>query len=134
MEAKIKAMIEGNAVYKARAHALNQFKHPNTFYSDAVLCNLESQNYTIKTHDASERLTLTPNPASDIVQLKILDKNLEPTEVELYDICGKMVMNFTAIDKLVYFNAANLHDGIYFVSCTNQQTKQKNILKLIIQH
>ncbi|MFZ4544500.1 MAG: T9SS type A sorting domain-containing protein [Saprospiraceae bacterium] len=130
----MKAMVEGKAVYKARARALNQFKHPNTFYSDAVLCNVESQNYIIKEPDAKRGFALTPNPATDMVQLRIPNKNQEPTEVELYDIAGKMVMNFTAIDKLVYFNTANLHDGIYFVSCTNQETQQKNILKLVIQH
>lgn len=76
-------------------------------------------------------INLSPNPAIDFFELKVLDGSYEKIEfVQLYDLTGKMVANLFAIDEnMSKFPIQDLHNGVYIVKI---QTNQNSISKRLI--
>lgn len=76
-------------------------------------------------------IKLSPNPASDFFELKVLDGSDEKIElVQLYDLTGKMVANlFVSDENISKFPIQDLHNGVYIVKI---QTNNNSISKRLI--
>lgn len=61
-----------------------------------------------------ENCVLYPNPASSQVIIKV-EKDLLASRGYVYDVTGKMVMDFTADSDETCINVSRLHNGTYFV-------------------
>lgn len=84
----------------------------------------------ISTLDAEKlNITVSPNPAADLVAVQIGGLVNENMSVELFDLAGKQVRQ-TTINKgqtLAYFDVQTLYAGTYFVKISNgssQTTKR----------
>jgi hypothetical protein len=68
---------------------------------------------------AGERITVYPNPATDLVYIKMDAKGESNISLELYDILGKKVLtqNYEAVQSefKASINVATLNRGVYFV-------------------
>lgn len=68
---------------------------------------------------AGEKMTVYPNPATDMVYVKLDAKNESNISLELYDMFGKKVLgqNYEAVQSefKVGINVATLNRGVYFV-------------------
>lgn len=78
----------------------------------------------------SSEVALYPNPASEIVDLKIPNSLLGAT-VELFDLTGKLIRSETASEGIHQFKISDVPSGIYLVKLsTNSVSVTK---KLIVQ-
>ncbi len=68
--------------------------------------------------DKNSQLTLSPNPASDILQFDIqTDKHLQNIQLTIYDAVGKtFIRQEMTGQQNGSINISNLPDGIYFIS------------------
>ena len=65
--------------------------------------------------NAAEYITVYPNPAKNYLNIN-LPENLNSGEIEIYDICGKLMkqMNMSTASELS-IDISDLHNGIYFL-------------------
>lgn len=69
----------------------------------------------------TENLWIYPNPASDHINLKILNAPVEPAQIQIYDFFGRLVYNGKADEAEIsgnnlLINISNLPRGLYYVS------------------
>ncbi len=72
-------------------------------------------------------ISIYPNPASDIVNIKIEDSEI--SSYELYDMQGKIVLQNFVNDNQATLNVNSLTNGLYIISLRNEQNQavQKKI-------
>ncbi|MDI9320859.1 MAG: YHYH protein [Phycisphaerales bacterium] len=70
------------------------------------------------------KITLFPNPASDLVAVQIPQVSQENFELSLLDINGKKIMSTTLYQgsTIAYFDTRTLYSGNYFVLISNGKT------------
>jgi len=89
-------------------------------YSNALS---SSENYKSK-----ESLIISPNPASDVITLKLLDNNNKINSIYIRNVLGSIVLQ-TDTNEI---DVKNLPNGIYFVSVFSENGKYDQ--KIIINH
>ena len=74
----------------------------------------------------AENISLYPNPASTVLNLK----NAENADIQVYDILGKLIISQNNIAFDAQINVANLQEGTYFmkISKDNSVTTKKFIV------
>ena len=60
-------------------------------------------------------VALYPNPASDYVEVRISDNDLNVSRFEVYDVYGKLISEVEVVENPTRINVATLSSGIYFV-------------------
>jgi hypothetical protein len=82
---------------------------------------------------ANEAISIYPNPSKTSINIDISDTSLaDKTELKLYDVMGKMVVNTNLTKKLTTLKTSNLPSGIYLYKVLdNNKTIQSG--KLIFQ-
>ncbi|MCD0468862.1 ELWxxDGT repeat protein [Flavobacterium sp. JAS] len=81
-----------------------------------------------------KRITLYPNPANKLVNLKSLD-HFEITKFELWDLTGKKIheqLNKDLKNEIKY-DVSNLSTGIYYIKATLSNGQINNV-KLMVNH
>jgi hypothetical protein len=99
-----------------------------TFYGTKVAAKVTSISESVTTYTASStgvnsnsindgKVTIFPNPASDLIAIQIKDLVKENYDVILYDVTGKVVEQKTLYQgsTIVYFDTKTLYSGVYFV-------------------
>ncbi|MBQ1731987.1 MAG: T9SS type A sorting domain-containing protein, partial [Bacteroidales bacterium] len=74
-------------------------------------------------------LNIYPNPASDYVN--IVSENAEISEVQVYDMVGRLVVSRQVADESLTLNVAGMVDATYFVRVIYTDGKA-SVSKLII--
>lgn len=102
----------------------------------AIVTNTFNSKFTIplgvKSFDANS-LILYPNPASNTVQISLMDTNEQLSKVVFYDILGKAVKTVTTVTtKNMTVNVSDLSKGVYLVEIA-LDNNLKLTKKLIIQ-
>ena len=69
-------------------------------------------------HD-NTKVAIYPNPAAHFIMIDGVDDN---TNVEIYDISGKIVKSFTFESKSQQIDVSDLVKGIYLARLNNKQT------------
>jgi hypothetical protein len=96
--------------------------------------SLGQGNYTNQIEmipNSNNELVIFPNPANDIVCVEFLNNNTS-FEIEIYDVCGRMVFNRSCFENTNYIDVTDLKNGIYII---NIKSKNETFLtKLIINH
>ena len=72
--------------------------------------------------DVSDEMQLYPNPANDILNIRIKSTNTEKTQIKLIDQTGRTVLStFQNLggNSPVNLSVSSISDGIYFVSVKN---------------
>lgn len=72
-----------------------------------------------------------PNPANDLVQLKVLGNVNEKATVTIFNILGQQMQSLTSEEKVITINTASLSTGIYTI--VYQTGSFKKVEKLIIE-
>lgn len=90
-------------------------------------CNVGLQNGEFVDENL---ITIYPNPASDIVNLKIQNSNNELLKLNIYNALGILVKTLSISKKENQVNVSYLTNGIYFttVSSDNFTAKQKLVI------
>ncbi len=75
--------------------------------------------------------SLYPNPAKEILNVKLKDSNNELTEIKITNLLGETVLSESAISHNFTLKTNNLKSGVYFIAVTNQanQSTQKLIIE-----
>jgi len=72
-------------------------------------------------------VNIYPNPASDIINIQV--ENGDATNIEIYDMQGKIVLQDLLNGNNTSLNVSSLTNGLYILSLKNEQnqTVQKKI-------
>lgn len=82
-------------------------------------------NYTttsIKTTTVASQIVISPNPASNMVSVRI-PENLKDRSLRIYDALGRKVMTDTVKAGVNSFNISSLQEGVYFVAIDNYTSR-----------
>ena len=88
-------------------------------FSRYIIAPLSTTNF-----DSNNNITISPNPFTDSLTINTKDINLSMATIELYDISGRKISNFST-DNTTNFTFSinsNLSKGNYFLKITDQQT------------
>ncbi len=85
----------------------------------------------IELSDISNQFTITPNPATDRIQLSINSENFEPMKVSIYNILGSVVMTETVTQKVSEIFTYKLKSGVYMIEV--KSAKSSGIQRLIVK-
>lgn len=72
---------------------------------------------SVEENESKSEYTIYPNPSSDIIKIEGIKNN---TEVEIYDITGRLIMTATYKDEL---DISNLTRGLYSIKVNSQYCK-----------
>jgi hypothetical protein len=78
---------------------------------DEATMSMPIQDYT--------KVAIYPNPAEHFIMIDGVDYN---TNVDIYDISGKIVKSFTLESKSQQIDVSDLVKGIYLARLNNEQT------------
>jgi photosystem II stability/assembly factor-like uncharacterized protein len=81
--------------------------------------------------DLTNQFTITPNPASDRIQLSVNSINFESLKVSIYNILGSVVMSETVTQKISDIAINKLKSGVYMIEV--KTNKSSGIKRLIIK-
>lgn len=100
------------------------------FILDDVLVSGINNSLSI-TDTTVENAIVYPNPANNVVNIKLKNSNIE--NVDVYDINQRLIQKKQNISSKAYaLNVSNLKSGIYFLKITDQNTIGRTY-KLIIK-
>lgn len=77
--------------------------------------------------EETEYLTVFPNPAIDLINLR---SEQQINKVELFDVHGRMLIDFVLKTERIVFSIASLEKGMYLIKV---QTENTSITKLVIK-
>jgi hypothetical protein len=69
--------------------------------------------------DASPILSITPNPAKDLVNIHFVKNNSTVVNIEVVDIAGKVVQRQSSASSFIQLNVSKLSKGTYFIKVLN---------------
>lgn len=99
----------------------------NCYASDTISVNFLEGGYVDM--ESMPVLNIYPNPASDYVN--IVSENAEISEVQVYDMVGRLVVSRQVADESLILNVAGMVDATYFVRVIYTDGKA-SVSKLII--
>lgn len=75
--------------------------------------------------------SIYPNPAKEIINVKLEDSNNEPAIIKISNILGETVLSESTTSNNFTLKTNNLKSGVYFITLTNQckQSTQKIIIE-----
>ncbi len=97
----------------------------NGSIANFMLLRLEIDNLSTKSFE-NNKFYISPNPFTDSITISTKDINLSLATIELYDISGRKISNFTTenTNNFTFSINSNLSKGNYFLKITDQQTTQ----------
>ena len=78
----------------------------------------QTTNVGIENHLLNS-ISLYPNPAKEYIDVRVDEFNV--TNMEVYDVYGKLINTVNVIDNPTRINVSNLAAGMYFVRVTTEQ-------------
>jgi hypothetical protein len=82
-------------------------------------------------NNAVKEVNIFPNPATDLVTLKVNNTNYEDIELKIYTVIGELVRSKLLKQNNLQVNIGDLNNGIYMVEIKSKEWSRKE--KLIIQ-
>jgi hypothetical protein len=101
----------------------------STLYVDDLVLDVSPLSIN---ENSSFKLTVSPNPANDIINVNLKNVGTDPNNVIIYNLAGQMVYNSSFTSSQFKINVANLNEGIYFIKISNNNTHK--IKKFIVKH
>jgi len=93
-------------------------------YASNTLDWYENILETLSTEElATETLSIFPNPAKDILNIKGITS--EDSNIEIYNTIGKLVLSHYSITNNTRIDISNLNSGLYFIKFENSNTSLK---------
>jgi hypothetical protein len=65
------------------------------------------------------QLVVYPNPANEFIHVKMDANNFSRSEVFVYDISGKEMLQMDMIQNELQLNVASFSSGVYFIRVSN---------------
>ncbi len=78
-----------------------------------------------------DKLSIYPNPASDIITLDIGNNKLKNASIEIIDLLGKSIFQNKMNQKVIKINLASFSKGVYLLKFSNDNGSSIN--KIVIQ-
>lgn len=101
--------IEPDVVYYWRVKSVCPYGESNFVSGDNINTDIEEIN------DVSKHLQLYPNPANDLVIIRLDDLNASLKYMDVYDMTGRKVMSANIDGQTHEFSVANLRSGVYYI-------------------
>lgn len=120
------SFIDESFVSEIKYYRLKQIDNNGTYsYSKIVSLNSTTKNTEIG---------IFPNPVADLLILQSKGINKASLEIDLYNSNGQIVkkQQFNQGSTICYIETANLVNGVYFVSVSDNSIKK--VYKIIVQH
>ncbi len=83
---------------------------------------------SVQVNDAPQ-IKAMPNPANDVFTLSELPEN---TDISVFDISGKMIINVKSISDKISLSTKDLPSGMYYVKIDSKNLK--HTYKLVVEH
>ncbi len=94
----------------------------------------EGMSPSTEVEDKSNLFNVFPNPSSDYIYISAKDSSALKYQYSLYDIYGKLGQTGNLnIQDLTVINVQTLSPGLYFIKITDDQLKQKGLLKVFVE-
>jgi hypothetical protein len=74
-------------------------------------------------------IRLYPNPATDLLYIKLPDSSALPVQVSIYNAMGQKIKSFIQYQQVQQVNLKGLGQGVYYIQ-TNNGT-QTNVVRLL---
>ncbi len=95
----------------------------NEMFADMVWYNPNENGVSVENVDYKNNIAVYPNPANDLVNVKLLLTKFDNVKVELIDLAGKTITsnNVTSFinDRSYKLDVADVENGVYIVKVTN---------------
>jgi hypothetical protein len=66
-------------------------------------------------------VNLYPNPANEVINVECTINNVQVTNMEVYDVYGKLINTVIVNENPTRINVSNLANGMYFVRVTTEE-------------
>ena len=106
------------------------------FYSDGATVNPGFlANYTcqysqaVSIDEIESEIVLYPNPADEILHLKINNSNVTGSQIIIYDTFGRVVKSHFFHEKEMLINVNDLEDGYYLLKINSNEQKVLSFIK-----
>ena len=88
----------------------------------------------MKENQFNTDVTLFPNPAKEVITLKLISPKSERMQIEIFDVSGSLLMSESFVSKTgtveKEINLEALNKGLYFVKVTSKnQSVSKKFIK-----
>jgi hypothetical protein len=122
--------ITNEGEYGERVYSVEVTSPENCASSDEITINWVNCS-GIEEIENNAYFDIFPNPASSLIQLKLVTSIQKTTEVEIYDLHGKKVYTtkIPAGQELIQLNVSHLESGMYMCSI---RTENGSVIKKII--
>lgn len=145
--------MEGESTFEFQATYFNT-KHRTEFIAPAlgiVVCSIEEaegdKGQTVysyrfykegtilnnRTAEIKSNLNVFPNPASNILQVRLNDSKNSPYTARLLDISGKLVSSFSFVSEH-QLDVSGISNGIYFVQVMSEKGESLGVQKIVVNH
>ena len=110
--------------------------------SSAKLVATKNQTLSTNNNDTIEfkgsQVKLYPNPTSLVSYIKVLNKNITLSKIDIYDISGRLVKsynesNLNATQGTYKIDVSNLQQGTYIINLITSKNETLNYKKLIVK-
>jgi hypothetical protein len=126
MIAKLNQIIEKGSVYANFAIYLlnNSSTYRDYILEDATIPEVYKSEQVKRIEQGDSFLNIYPNPASSSVFIELVNNNSENGKLELFDISGKRVIDFTLniVAGGIEMDIRNLREGFYIVTLTDPES------------
>jgi hypothetical protein len=96
------------------------------FYKEGTILNN-------RTAEIKFNLNVFPNPASNILQIRLNDSKNSPYTARLLDISGKLVSSFSFVSEHK-LDVSGISNGIYFVQVMSEKGESLGVQKIVVNH
>ena len=92
-----------------------------------------ANNLSSRSTAEMNRISVYPNPASDLLKISLIEEITHDTKVVLYDEMGRVILsdNIHVGQKDLELNISELNEGVYILSIFDKTTNLKFIKKVI---
>lgn len=118
--------IEPDVVYYWRVKSVCPYGESNFVSGDNINTDVEE----IK--DVSKHLQLYPNPANDLIIIRLDDLNASLKYMDVYDMTGRKLLSANIDGQSHEFSVANLRSGVYYIRVRTDKESSAT-LKLVVR-
>ncbi|MBI4929682.1 MAG: T9SS type A sorting domain-containing protein [Bacteroidetes bacterium] len=88
---------------------------------------------SVNENNQSEDVLIYPNPAGNEVTLSLPSNQKEKFSLVMRNVLGQEILNLKNISGTTQINIANIHNGIYLIELTSNNSERRIVEKLVVE-
>jgi subtilisin len=118
------ANLASGTTYEVQVRAICDEEHSSNWSASAFFTTNSLDDYLMG------KIALYPNPAKAYVDVRFSDNDINMTDIEVYDVYGKLLYMTAVSDNPTRIDVSQLASGLYFVKViTDKGTATKTFVK-----